>query len=193
MTRRARETNFEISGAPLRRDEFDRNHRQIKAAIRPRDRVEDMYAEDLTDGSLQMPRLRRAASHFLATRQREVLYAQLVQHQPAMCDADHVTLVERWSRGEPDAKAEVAVILQQAGLTEFDIESEAVLNSLPTLIQLEQLQAPKAARRDKALLAIALHRRMQAQDQVLRLARDNNCNTGTLEGSSLEQPPSDDQ
>ncbi|RXG83572.1 hypothetical protein [Bradyrhizobium vignae] len=122
MTQRDRETHFESAAERRPPDAFDENRRQIEAAIRPRDRIEQLYAEDFAYSSLQISPLRRAESHFLAARAWEALYAQLVRDQPAMADGDRVALMERWSRGDPEARGEVAAILKNAGLTELGIE-----------------------------------------------------------------------
>ncbi|MGR4929874.1 hypothetical protein ACIPUD_24190 [Bradyrhizobium sp. CAR08] len=107
-----------------------------------------------------------------------------------MSDADRVALIERWSGGNPDARAEVAALLEEAGLTELNIEADAMITSLPTLIALEQLQSSKGTRRDKALAGLAFYRRMQAQEQLL--ARECRKNLAP-EALSLRKPPTDEQ
>ncbi|WP_143273104.1 hypothetical protein [Bradyrhizobium canariense] len=177
-------------GLGSRTDEFDETYRQLRTAIKPRDRIEEMYAEDLAHSGLQTATVHRAASQFVAMRWLEALHAHLVRHRPVMSDADRVALIERWSGGNPDARAEVAALLEEAGLTELNIEAEAMIASLPTLIALEQLQSSKGARRDKALAGLAFYRRMQAQEQLL--ARECRKNLAP-EALSLRKPPTDEQ
>ncbi|WP_407192917.1 hypothetical protein [Bradyrhizobium sp. STM 3566] len=155
-----------INEGALRGAHPDADDRQVKAALKPRDRIEEMYAEDLAHSDRQTTILQRATSHVIAARQRQALYNFLAEHHEAN-DADRVALVERWSRGDPKARAEVAAVLNEAGLSEFSLEAEAVLDSLPTLLVLEQLQASKVARRERALAGLAFYRRMQTQGQAL--------------------------
>ncbi|UPK10272.1 hypothetical protein IVA93_28765 [Bradyrhizobium sp. 155] len=169
-------------------DEAEGNDRQVKAALKPRDRIEEMYAEDLAQSDRQTTIFRRAASHVIAARQGQALYNFLAEHHPAN-DADRVALVERWSRGDLKARAEVAAALKEAGLNEFCLEAEAVLDSLSTLLVLEQLQSSKVARRDRALAGLAFYRRMQTQGQ--RPAQPDR-DAVASDVLRLREPPSND-
>lgn len=169
-------------------DEAEGNDRQVKAALKPRDRIEEMYAEDLAHSDRQTTIFRRAASHVIAARQGQALYNFLAEHHPAN-DADRVALVERWSRGDLKARAEVAAALKEAGLNEFCLEAEAVLDSLSTLLVLEQLQSSKVARRDRALAGLAFYRRMQTQGQ--RPAQPDR-DAVASDVLRLREPPSND-
>ncbi|SCB08276.1 hypothetical protein GA0061098_1001121 [Bradyrhizobium shewense] len=70
------------------------------------------------------------------------------------------------------------------------LEAEAVLDSLPTLIVLEQLQSSKVARRDKALAGLVGYRRFRAQEQLQRLM-SKNIETVGASVPSLQQPKYD--
>jgi hypothetical protein len=189
MTKRAGPTDLGMTGPSDWADEFANTYGQVKAALEARDRIEEMFAEDLADSGLQSTKLRRAASQFVATRLLEALDACLAGHQPAMRETARLALVERWSRGDPEAKAAVAAILQAGGLTEFSVEAEAVLHALPTLLELERLQASKITRRDRALAGLAFYRRMQTQGQ--RPAQPDK-DVVASEVLRLREPPSDD-
>ena len=83
--------------------------------------------------------------------------------------------------------SEVATLLKENGLSELNIEADAVLSALPTLIMLEQLQSSVAARRDKAIAGLAFYRRMREQ-AVQQPARENRGHLAP-EVLSLTQPP----
>ena len=76
-------------------------------------------------------------------------------------------VVERWSRGDPNAKNEVCAILRAHGLSEHDIECEALRRSLPDVLRIEQLLTSAVSRRDKSLAISAFANQIgavQSQD-----------------------------
>ena len=88
----------------------------------------------------------------------EVLYELLFRHN-IMQDEQALDLVDRWAKGDPDARREVETSLESHGMTDADIEAEATLRCLPTIHAFDQLQTAASARRDKALAGIVFWRR----------------------------------
>ena len=148
-------------------EQFDDERRSISAAIKPRNRIEQMYADDISSSSWQVLRLRRTANAIVNLALPESLFVLLTQQ----CDVERIraqSLVAAWSCGNPDAKAEVLSILSEHGLDESAIEAGAIIASLPSLAAIDQLLASNGSRRDKGLAGIAFCRSdmegMQAQN-----------------------------
>ena len=72
-------------------------------------------------------------------------------------------MVERWAKGDSDAKVEVSKILNMYGLDETAIEADAYLRCCRNLAVVEQSEAAHASRRAKILPNLAFHREMVAR------------------------------
>jgi hypothetical protein len=143
-------------------EQFDDERRSIHASINPRNRIEQMYADDISCSSWQMQRLSRAANAIIKLALPESLFVLLSQQLDV--ERSHArNLVAAWSNGDPGAKAEVSAILEHHGLDESAIEAGAIIASLPKLAALEQLLASNVSRRDKGLAGIAFWREMVAR------------------------------
>jgi hypothetical protein len=143
-------------------EQFDDERRSIHASINPRNRIEQMYADDISCSSWQMQRLSRAANAIIKLALPESLFVLLSQQLDV--ERSHAQkLVAAWSNGDPGAKAEVLSILGEHGLDESAIEAGAIIASLPNLAAIEQLLASNASRRDKGLSGIAFWREIEAR------------------------------
>jgi hypothetical protein len=132
--------------------------RKAKEAINPQNEVENLYAEDWAETSTYKADLHRALRRRINSKMPEVLYDILWRHDIVQDEQGLVRLVDQWAKGDPAAKRAVEMLLQGNGMTEADIESEAVLGSLPTILAVDQLQTAASARRDKALAGIVFWR-----------------------------------
>jgi hypothetical protein len=141
---------------------FDDERRSISAAVKPRNRIEQMYTDDISCSSWHMLRLRRSANAIIKLAMPESLFKLLSQQLNVELTRTQ-DLVVAWSNGDPGAKAAVSSILQQHGLDESAIEAGAIIASLPSLAAVEQLLASNATRRDKGLSGIAFCREMEAR------------------------------
>lgn len=144
-------------------------------AIKPRNRIEQIYSDEFAHSQWEGLRYRRAVSSFVRMGLPDVLY-DIITHQLNACEPkEAVLLVEGWCCGAPGAKAQVSEILKAHGLAEQDIESEAVRRCLPDLIAGSQLIASAVSRRDKALAGAAFFREMEAR-QNQRIAKNDIAN-----------------
>jgi len=143
-------------------EQFDDERRSIFAAVKPRNRIEQMYADDISCSSWRTQRLSRAANAIIKLALPESLFVLLSQQLDV--ERSHAQkLVAAWSNGDPGAKAEVLSILGEHGLDESAIEAGAIIASLPNLAAIEQLLASNASRRDKGLSGIAFWREIEAR------------------------------
>jgi hypothetical protein len=143
-------------------EQFDDERRSILAAIKPRNRIEQMYADDISSSDWQMLRLRKSANAIVKLALQESLFVLLT----SQFDVERVraqSLVAAWSSGDPGAKAEVLSMLEEHGLDESAIEAGAIIASLPNLAAVDQLLASNASRRDKGLAGIAFWRETEAR------------------------------
>jgi hypothetical protein len=132
--------------------------RKAKESINPQNEVENLYAEDFAETSIYKADLNRALRRGVDSKMPEVLYDMLRRHDTSQDEEGLVRLVDQWEKGDPAAKGAVEMLLQRNGITETDIEHEAVLRSLPIMLALDQLQTAASARRDKALSGIVFWR-----------------------------------
>jgi hypothetical protein len=128
--------------------------RKAKEAINPQNEVENLYAEDWAETSIYKAELHRALRRAIDSKMPDVLNDMLRRHDIIKDEQGLVRLVDRWAKGDPAAKCAVEMLLQRNGMTKADLEPEAVLRSLPTMLALDQLQTAASARRDKALAGI---------------------------------------
>jgi hypothetical protein len=160
-------------------EQFDDQCRSINAAIKPRNRIEQMYADDISSADWQMLRLRRSANAIIKLALRESLFVLLRQLDVECSRAQG--LAAACSCGDPGGKAEVSLILEQHGLDESAIEAGAIIASLSSLTAVDQLLTSNASRRDKGLSGIAFCREMEAR-QIQKLANQNE--TAQIENAS---------
>ena len=143
------------------RAQFDDDLNGLTKAINPQNRIERIYSDDFAHSNWEVQRYGRASSSFVRMVIPEVLYDTLKLNA---CDSrEALLLVDGWRRGDPDVKAQVSDILKAHGLSEQDLESEAVHRCLPQLMLLSQLTASAVSKRDKALAGVALVREMEAR------------------------------
>jgi hypothetical protein len=130
--------------------ELEEDRRGIREALKPTNRIAEIYAEQFAHDNWLAKRYRRAQTQIVKGHLPDALYHVLcglgVRER-----RDVIDLVERWSRGEPAAKGEVRAILHDHGLEEQDIEGEALRRSMSELGPTDELLTSAAARRDKAL------------------------------------------
>jgi hypothetical protein len=139
--------------------------RKAKKALDPEDEVENLYAEDWAETGVYKTDLDRAVRRRITSMMSEVLY-NLLCRDNIIQNEQALDLVHRWAKGDPDARREVETWLESNGMTEGDVEAEAMLRSLSTLQTVDQLQTAASARRDKALSGLVFWRqqRRQAKD-----------------------------
>jgi hypothetical protein len=158
--------------------EHEQEREAVRRALNPQNKIARIYADDFAYDNLMAKRFRRASLQRVKKHLPDALY-------DILCDLvrrnrDQITdLVDRWLRNDPNAKSEVSAILQNHGLGEHDVESEAVCRSLPDLGPLDQLLTSAVSRRDKALAMSALAEQIVAK-QNQQTAKDTVANHQAL-------------
>jgi hypothetical protein len=143
-------------------EEHDDDSRGVTAALRPQNRLEEIYAADFVRANSYSKRMQRASSALIRKNLPDALFDILIRD--LACEREEaVDLVDRWCRDDPPAKLQVKAILAGHRLAEHDIEGEALRRSLPELLVMEQLSASTGARRDKALAGFAFTREITAR------------------------------
>src|SRR5258708_28000803 len=135
--------------------ELEEDQRSIRRALNPQNFIAKIYADDFASNNWLAKRLRRASTQRAKKQLPHALHETLIDLD-AREPGEAAELVDRWSRGEPNARTEVRVILQGHGLGEDDIEGDAVCRCIPDLLPLDQLLGSAVSRRDKALAMFAL-------------------------------------
>jgi hypothetical protein len=143
--------------------QFEREQLAFEKALKPRDKIEQMYVEDLAYHDWKMSERRRIAFAILKAAQTDALFDLLVRQLEACDSAKAQILVERWAKGDSDAKLEVSKILNMYGLDETAIEADAYVRCCGKLAVVEQSEAAHASRRAKILPNLAFHREMVAR------------------------------
>jgi hypothetical protein len=142
-------------------DPHDEVRHKIKQAISPRDKLEEMMADDLAYTNSFALDLGRAASDVVIAALPDALYAILNKYDLGMAGEERVCLVQNWVAEDPLARAMVAGLLKQVGLDESRIRADAIAICLPTLSAIEGLRSSASSRRSKAVADIVLWRRFQ--------------------------------
>jgi hypothetical protein len=143
--------------------QFESEQLAFEKALKPRDKIEQMYVEDLAYHDRKMSERRRIAFAILKAAQTEALFDLLARQLGARDSATAEILVDRWAKGDSDAKLEVSKILNMYGLDETAIEAGAYLRCCGNLAVVEQSEAAHASRRAKILPNLAFHREMVAR------------------------------
>ena len=143
--------------------QFDEDLNGVTKALKPQNRIEQIYSDDFAHSNREVQRYRRASSSFVRMVIPEVLYDTLTRELNACDSREALLLVDGWRRGDSGAKAQVSEILKAHGLGEQALEGEAVRRCLPQLMLVSQLTASAVSRRDKALAGLALVREMEAR------------------------------
>jgi hypothetical protein len=143
--------------------QFDEDLNGVTKALKPQNRIEQIYSDDFAHSNREVQRYRRASSSFVRMVIPEVLYDTLTRELNACDSREALLLVDGWRRDDSGAKAQVSEILKAHGLSEQALEGEAVRRCLPQLMLVSQLTASAVSRRDKALAGVALVREMEAR------------------------------
>ena len=136
----------------------------MRAAIAPRDAIEEIWARDLVDNLWETLRLRRIKASALRSFAHEGLTRLL---EPLVGFMVGKGLAEAWAKRERDATKEVDKLMKQAGLTKDAIYAETLAANLDDFERIDELVARTEARRNGVLREIDRRR-----DVVERRLRD---------------------
>jgi hypothetical protein len=129
---------------------------KLRAVLDPKNKLEELYCEQSFYASNAIERLQRCGPAIVNRAIPDALFSILQRLTVERGRA--VDLVEQWMSGDPSARSEVSTLLQDHGLDESAVEAEAIMNCLPALSALTQLQASQIAIRDKGLSGLAFFR-----------------------------------
>ena len=148
-----------ISSASLLTESAERveaKRDKLRAVLDPKNKLEELYCEQSFYASNAIERLQRCGPAIVNRAIPDALFSILQRLTVERGRA--VDLVEQWMSGDPSARSEVSTLLQDHGLDESAVEAEAIMNCLPALSALTQLQASQIAIRDKGLSGLAFFR-----------------------------------
>ena len=152
-------------------EHFESEHLAFENAIKPRDKIEQMHVEDISFHNWKISERRRIGVAILKAALFEALYDLLTRQLGAMDRSNAQLLVERWAKGDANAKSEVVEILERFGLDETAIEAEAFIRCSDKLAAVEKSEASHVSRRDKTLPNLAFYREMTARQSQRRTDR----------------------
>ena len=175
-------------------EEFDAIYQALECEIKPRGPIERMYIGDISAILWETLRLRRCKTAIINAAYRPALEGLLKQVLKKPSQPDYAvteeaeTIALRWFK-DPEAKNQVAELLDQFGLDEFAIEAEAIRRSSADLEVLDRLLASLESRRTRALRCIGEYRGSLARQ--LRDASDRMIDGPilALEEASAKQRP----
>jgi hypothetical protein len=154
-------------------DEFQEERRAIRKALRPQNKIAEIYAKDFASDTWLASRMRRAQSQTVKRKFPDALFDLL--RELGVCEVEATELTEGWLRQDPVATVRVNAILKIHGCGEQDIEGDAVRRSLAELILGEQVVTSSVSRRDKALIMFAFANQIgsqQSQENVKAAVAD---------------------
>ena len=144
---------------------------RVRAAVGPKDVLEEFWVRDVVDLSWEAVRLRRMKADVLtaATHKalEQVLAPILNQEGPSETgsmleemfgETPAHRLAARWYRREPTAVDEVEGILRAAGLSMDVVTAKALGMSLDVVERIDRLVTNAEARRNAVLREVARHR-----------------------------------
>lgn len=97
---------------------------RILDSVRPKDAVEECYALDAVNYLWELRRCRRAAARLIDSSHASGLWRMLNYLVPG--SQNRLDLISRWARGEPQARQEVADLLENGGLEEAHISAHTM-------------------------------------------------------------------
>jgi hypothetical protein len=129
---------------------------KLRAVLDPKNRLEEFYCDQSFYASNAIERLQRCGPAIINRAIPDALFSILQRLAVGRDRAE--ALVEQWMSGDPRARSDVSTLLQDHGLDESAVEAEAIMNCLPALTALTQLQASQIAIRDKGLSGLVFSR-----------------------------------
>jgi hypothetical protein len=138
----------------------------IRAAVEPKDAIEEFWVRDIAELLWETLRLRRLKAALMRAAAHEGLAKLLTPLVPNI--AERTELVRAWARKDHDAERQVAQLLKKAGLDAGAITAQTLAVKLDTFERVDRLIAQTEARRNAVLREI--ERRREAVARRLREA-----------------------
>jgi hypothetical protein len=141
---------------------YDELSARIADAVKPEDKLEEIWLRDFVDREWDVLRYRRQKASFMTSTSYEGLQRilePLLRHYP-----DLVDLAEAWAAGDKAAIKRVDELLTSAGLTMDAVMAQTFCTHLNECALIDRMIADAEARRDDALHEIELHRARWGQE-----------------------------
>ncbi len=131
---------------------------QISRAVGPLDFLEEIWVNDVIDLVWEAQRLRRLKAALLQARMHQSVETVLKPLMGKYGYSEAQDLAREWATREKKAIKEVALHLEQAGLTMETVKAETLASNLDDFERIDRLIASAEARRDASLREIDRHR-----------------------------------
>jgi hypothetical protein len=128
---------------------------RVRAAVKPKDLLEDFFVRDCVDLIWEIRRLRRLMASLLQVTTRDGLDKVLT---PLVGWVEADILADDWVRGRAPAIRKVDKLMAAAGLTREAIMAEALALRLSAVESFERMIASKEGRLQAALREVDRHR-----------------------------------
>lgn len=128
---------------------------RIRAAVEPRDVIEEIWVRDIADNLWETLRLRRLKAkllHASAHNGLRVLLAPLINYR------DLNDTVQQWAQGDGTTRKFVTATLKNAGLDEEAIYAQTFAAKLDTFEKIDRMIMQTEARRNMVLREVDRHR-----------------------------------
>jgi len=127
----------------------------ILNSIKPRDFLEEVYAEDVVAESWQIRRLRKYQDALVKEKTRAKIATEF-GWQPLLPESTrHIAeLSRRWASGEPEAQRQVRAALEKALTSEAELVALTFRAEIYTVAKIDALLDAAGSRRDKFLREI---------------------------------------
>ncbi len=131
---------------------------QISATVGPLDFLEEIWVNDVIDLVWEAQRLRRLKAALLQARMHRSVEKVLTPLLGDFGYSEAKDLAQGWAAREKKAIKDVALHLEQAGLTMETVKAETLASNLDDFERIDRLIASAEARRDACLREIDRHR-----------------------------------
>jgi hypothetical protein len=133
---------------------------RVRAAVTPRDALEEIWTRDFVDLFWETLRLRRLKAKLMSAAAHDGLREVL---QPLVAYRELVDLVEAWARRDLEAVARINALLAQAGLGQDAIAAQTLRVHLDEIERIDHMIMQTEARRNMVLREIDRHRDVLAR------------------------------
>ena len=140
--------------------DYRRLEASVRAAVTPRDVLEEIWTRDFVDLFWETLRLRRLKAKLMRAAAHDGLRKVL---QPLVSYLELLHLVEAWAQRDLEAVARVNALLAQAGLGPEAIAAQTLLAHLDAFERIDHMIMQTEARRNMVLREIDRHRDVLAR------------------------------
>jgi hypothetical protein len=160
--------------------DYRRLEASVRAAVTPRDALEEIWTRDFVDLFWETLRLRRLKAKLMRAAAHDGLRKVL---QPLVSYLELLDLVDGWAQRDLEAVARVNALLAQAGLGPEAIAAQTLVAHLDAFERIDHMIMQTEARRNMVLREIDRHR-----DVLARRLREISATIEDAEFTQLAPP-----